>query len=165
MAQINIRPAIPDDAKAIANLWNPMIRDSAVTFTSAQKTTSGLAQQIKDCNQEGRGFFLAEDSQGLMGFCTYFQFRGGPGYARTMEHSIILAERARGQGLGQKLMQTLIGHARNAGVHTLWAGVSGENPSGIAFHKSIGFTQIAVLPQVGRKFDRWMDLVLLQKFL
>ena len=165
MSAITIRSVIPEDAKAIAALWNPMIRDSAVTFTSRQKTISGLAQQIKDCNREGKGFFLAEDIQGVMGFCTYFQFRGGPGYSRTMEHSIILGERARGRGLGRQLMQTLMSHARAAGVHTLWAGVSGENPSGIAFHKSLGFSQVALLPQVGYKFDRWMDLVLLQKFL
>jgi len=165
MSEIAIRLATPDDAKAIAELWNPIIRDSAFTFTSEQKTISGLEQQIQDCNRDDRGFFLAEDSQGIMGFSTYFQFRGGPGYSRTMEHSIILAERARGYGLGRRLMQTLMGHARTAGVHTLWAGVSGENPSGIAFHKSLGFTQVAVLPQVGRKFDRWLDLVLLQKFL
>ena len=165
MSAITIRPVIPADAQAIAELWNPIIRDSAFTFTSAQKTVSGLTQQIMDCNREGRGFFWAEDSLGLIGFCTYFQFRSGPGYARTMEHSIILAERARGHGLGRQLMQILISHASTAGVHTLWAGVSGENPSGIAFHKALGFTQVAILPQVGRKFDRWMDLVLLQKFL
>ena len=100
MSSITIRPVVPDDANAIAELWNPMIRDSAFTFTSAQKTVSGLTQQIKDCNQEGRGFFLAEDSLGLMGFCTYFQFRNGPGYAHTMEHSIILAERVRATVLG-----------------------------------------------------------------
>ena len=58
MSSITIRPVIPDDANAIAELWNPMIRDSAFTFTSAQKTVSGLTQQIKDCNQEGRGFFF-----------------------------------------------------------------------------------------------------------
>ena len=90
MSSITIRPVIPYDANAIAELWNPIIRDSAFTFTSVQKTVSGIMREIKDCNQEGRGYFLAEDSLGLMGFCTHFQFRNGPGYSRTMEHSIIL---------------------------------------------------------------------------
>lgn len=74
MSSITIRPVIPDDANAIAELWNPMIRDSAFTFTSAQKTVSGLTQQIKDCNQEGRGFFWPKTAAGSWGFAPISNF-------------------------------------------------------------------------------------------
>jgi len=60
-------------------------------------------------------------------------------------------------------MDRLCAHAAAAGKHMIYAGVSGENAAGIAFHTAIGFETMAVLPESGRKFDRWIDLVLMQK--
>lgn len=62
-------------------------------------------------------------------------------------------------------MARLEDHARAGGGHTLFAGVSGENAAGIAFHEKVGFRTVAVIPEVGRKFGRWLDLVLMMKFL
>ena len=160
-----LRPAVSDDAAAVAAIWNPVIRDTAATFTTQEKTVEGLAADFATRAAEGKLFLLAEEAGTVLGFATYFQFRNGPGYARTMEHSIILSPAARGRGVGRALMAGLEDHARAAGVHSLWAGVSAENPSGVAFHAAIGFSEIARLPEVGYKFGRWMDLVLMQKIL
>lgn len=62
-------------------------------------------------------------------------------------------------------MARLEAHARAAGAHTLFAGVSGENADGVAFHQALGFRTLATLPQAGRKFGRWLDLILMMKFL
>ncbi len=159
---VNIRPAIPADATAIAGIWNSVIRDTTITFTTTYKTEDGLVQDIK--TREG-AFFVAENEGQLVGFATYFPFRGGIGYARTKEHSIMLDPAARGLGAGRALMRAIEEHARGAGVHSLWAGVSGENPEAVTFHAKLGFTEIATLPEVGFKFDRWIDLVLMQKIL
>ncbi|HEY9022284.1 GNAT family N-acetyltransferase [Seohaeicola sp. SP36] len=160
-----LRPAEARDAPAVAAIWNPVIRETAATFTTLEKTPDGLAADFAVRAAEGKLFLLAEEAGELLGFATYFQFRNGPGYARTMEHSIILAPAARGRGVGRALMAALEDHARAAGVHSLWAGVSAENPAGIAFHRSVGFAEVARLPEVGHKFGRWMDLVLMQKIL
>ena len=160
-----LRAAEARDAPAVAAIWNPVIRDSAATFTTLEKTSAGLAADFAMRAAEGKVFLLAEEAGEVLGFATYFQFRGGPGYARTMEHSVILAPSARGRGVGRALMRALEDHARAGDVHSLWAGVSAENPAGVAFHKAIGFSEIARLPQVGFKFGRWMDLVLMQKIL
>lgn len=157
-----LRPAEPRDAVQIAAIWNDVIDTSAATFTTLHKTPEGL---VADMAARGPAFQVAVDGDRVLGLATYGQFRGGPGYAHTMEHSIQLAPEARGRGVGRALMVALEHVARTEGVHSLWAGVSGENPGGVAFHQALGFSEIARLPEVGFKFGRWMDLILMQKIL
>ena len=155
-----VRPARVEDARAVVALVNPWIRDTAITFTTEEKTEDGVAADI---HLRGHGFQVAEEEGALLGFATYFPFRAGPGYRFTKEHTIVLARDARGRGVGRGLMAALEEAARRDGVHSLFAGVSAENPDGVAFHAAIGFSEIARLPEVGFKFGRWMDLILMQK--
>ena len=155
-----IRPATASDAAAIADIVNPVIDNTAITFTTTRKTPQAVAEDI--ATRDG-AYFVVDLGGQVAGFATYFPFRAGPGYARTKEHTIVLAPAARGQGAGRALIGALCAHARAAGVHSLWAGVSAENPAGVAFHKAVGFEQVAVLPEVGFKFGRWMDLVLMRR--
>jgi L-amino acid N-acyltransferase len=157
-----IRPATCADATAIAAIWNTLIGDSAATFNAIPYTSAQIAQMIADKAAAGHAF-LVDDA--LRGFATYGQFRGGVGYARSMEHTIHLADAARGKGLGRALMTSVEDHARTAGAHAMIAGISGENTAGIAFHAVCGYAHVATIPGVGWKFGRYMDLVLMQKFL
>jgi phosphinothricin acetyltransferase len=156
-----IRPAQAPDAPAIAAIWNRVIRDTTATFTTAEKEPAALARTIA----EGAPFHVAETAGAPLGFVTAGQFRAGPGYARTWEHSVHVAPAGQGRGLGRALMAALEADLAARGVHSLIAGVSGENPGGAAFHAALGYREIARLPQVGWKFGRWHDLVLLQKVL
>lgn len=160
-----IRDATPADAPAIAAIWNPVIRDTAITFNAAEKSDADIAAMIRTRHADGHGFLLAEEGGQILGFATYAQFRGGVGYARTMEHTILLGPTAQGRGLGRALMTALENHARAGGAMSLFAGVSAENPAGRAFHAALGFAEVAILQRVGFKFGRTMDLVLMQKFL
>ncbi|MEZ5714436.1 MAG: N-acetyltransferase family protein [Paracoccaceae bacterium] len=157
-----IRPARGSDAAAIAAIWNPIIEGTTVTFTTQTKTEPGLQALIAE---RAPAFLVAEEAGKLLGFATYGAFRAGPGYAQAREHTILLGPAARGRGLGRALMAALEQVARAEGVHVLVGGVSGENEAGIAFHRALGFSDTARLAQVGRKFDRWLDLVLMQKIL
>ena len=159
-----IRPARSDDAQALADLWNPWIRNTAVTFNSIEKTAADITAMMAARAAGGHGFFVAAD-QSLLGFASYTQFRGGIGYAHAMEHTVMLAPEARGRGIGRALMSRVEAHARAAGAHVMIAGVSGENAEGRAFHLALGYREIATLCEVGYKFGRWMDIVLMQKFL
>lgn len=155
-----LRQACAADAEPLVGIMNEVIDHTTITFTTERKTVDGVRTDIMS---RGPAFQVVEIQGVAAGYASYAPFRSGPGYARTMEHSIALAANARGSGVGRALMHALESEARKAGVHALWAGVSGENPAGRSFHAALGFVEIATLPEVGFKFDRWIDLVLMQK--
>ena len=157
-----IRPATQADAAALAQFWNPWMRDPASTFSSTEQSAADIARMIAARHAAGHAFLVTTD---LTGFATYAQFRGGNGYATCMEHSIILSPDARGKGHGRALMQALESHAGQNGAHQMIAGISAENPDGLRFHAALNYREIARIPEAGFKFNRFIDLVLMQKFL
>lgn len=160
-----IRDATVADSPAVAALWCHFNRDTLVTFNCADKSAAEVATLIRDRQAAGHGFLLAESEGAFAGFATYAQFRGGVGYARTMEHTILLDEAARGRGLGRALLVATEDHARAAGAHSILAGVSSGNPGGRSFHTRMGYAEVATLREVGFKWGRCLDLHLMQKFL
>ncbi|WP_415921100.1 GNAT family N-acetyltransferase [Tateyamaria sp. SN6-1] len=145
------------DTDWIAGLWNGIIADTLVTFTTHPKSAEDVATMI-----ETRPVFVLPDQAG---FATYSPFRPGPGYAATVEHSVYLAPGAQGQGAGSTLLHHLMEHARRDGHHVMIAAISGANPGAVRFHARLGFVETARMPQVGRKAGQWLDLILMQKML
>lgn len=152
-----IRVARQDDAEWIAKLWNTIITDTLFTFTTVPKSPPEISEII-----ETRRVLVLSDRAG---FATYGPFRGGPGYAATVEHTIILAPIARGAGQGKTLLTALCDRAAADGHHVTVAGISSANPGAVTFHARIGFVEVGRLPEVGRKNGTWLDLILMQKFL
>ena len=161
---MDIRAADESDSKSIAGIWNLVIRASVFTFNSAEKSEDEIRRMISEKRVVGHPMLVADNGD-VTGFATYGQFRQGVGYLRTMEHTIHLLPGERGKGNGRALMQRLESIAQREGIHSMIAGISGENRGAVAFHAALGYTEIARLPQVGGKFGRWFDLVLMQKFL
>ena len=160
-----IRPTLPQDLDPIRAFWNPMIRDTLVTFSSEEKSPQAMQDWFAARERAGHGTFTALIDGTPAGFASYAQFRGGNGYARSMEHTIILAPAAQGRGLGRALMAAIEDHARARGHHAMIGGVSGGNPAGRDFHLALGYLHCATVPQVGWKFGQFWDLWLLQKIL
>ncbi len=157
---MTIRAAIPNDAAMIADIWNGIIHDPVITFTTKEKTPESILQLLKV-----QPVLVADIGNQVSGFATYGAFRTGPGYRHSGEVTIHLTPNARGRGVGRKLMQTLLDMARKDGIHVMVAGVSAENHAAICFHQALGFAEVARMPEVGRKAGRWLDLILLQKLL
>lgn len=156
-----VRDAGAADAGQVAGIWNHYIEGTAVTFNAAIKSVDEVAAEIA----ARPAFVVAAEDGEILGFATYGQFRGGVGYRYSVENTVLLAPGRSGQGLGRALIEGLCTRARAQGHHSMIAGVSGENPAGVAFHARCGFVTVATIPEVGYKFGRWMDLVLMQRML
>ena len=148
------------DLGEVADIWNPVIRDTAVTFTTEQKTEAGLAVWLEE---DGPRLVAAEGPGAVLGFVAAGPFRPGPGYAFTWEHSVHVAASARGRGIGRALMDALVAELRARRAHGLIGAVSGDNPRAIAFHTRLGFVEVARVPEAGFTFGRWLDLVLMHR--
>jgi phosphinothricin acetyltransferase len=136
-----------------------MVADPYITFTTHVPTEMEVAADIIHTDP----YLVAEEGSRVLGYAYYRQFRGGPGYVHTMEHSVHLAPGATGQGIGRALMAALEACAVAGGVHVLVAAIGAGNEGSIRFHSGLGFVETGRMPEVGRKGGRWHDLVLMQK--
>ena len=98
----------------------------------------------------------------MLGYASFGDFRPFSGYRLTVEHSVHLAAEARGRGVGRVLMQALIEAAREAGKHVMVGAIGASNAASIALHEKLGFTHVGMMPEVGVRQGRWLDLVLMQ---
>lgn len=155
-----IRTATPDDLPAICAMFNAVIATTTASFATAPVNLAN--RQAWMAARVGAGFpvLVAVDAGMVLGFGSYGAFRNGAGYDATVEHSVHVAVDARGQGVGRALLAALIGHARTAGRHVMVGAVDAENVASLALHDRAGFRRVGYLPQVGAKFGRWLDLVL-----
>ncbi|MGR3490745.1 MAG: GNAT family N-acetyltransferase [Shimia sp.] len=157
---MRVAPAQDSDLPGVLEIWNAAIRGTAQTFTTKEKTLDGLRALLHPPH-----VLLVARAEGVLGFGTLGPFRGGPGYRHSVEHTLYVAQTARGRGIGVALLRGLEDAARAQAAHVMVGAISGENPRSVAFHLREGFTEVGRMLQVGRKFDRWMDLVLVQKVL
>lgn len=160
---IGLRDAVPDDVPAIAAIWNPIVRDTAITFWPTERSDAEIATLIRDRQAMGHPFLAAHEAGRILGFATYSQFRTGGGYARSMEHTIYLAPDARGSGTGRLLLAGLEDRARAAGHRLLIGGITASNEGSLRFHVRAGFAEWGRIPCAGWKFGRFHDLVLMGK--
>ena len=163
-----IRDAKTPDIPAITGLYNALIPTTTVAWTEEIQTVDQRRVWFEKQVSEGFPVVVAEVNGVVIGFCAYGHFRGAgmwPGYSTTAEHTIHVSEAYWGTGVGRALLDELINRARSAGIHVLVGAIDGANTASIEFHARVGFVEVARMPQVGHKFGRWLDLVLMQRVL
>ena len=164
LVQPSIRHAQASDLQAVVDIYNHSVTTSVATFDLSPVSVDERREWFAAFDTE-RPLFVATLGEHVVGFAYYAKFREKPAYARTMEMSVYVDVDARGKGIGRLLLDTLIAHAKTQGVHVLMAVLGGDNPASLALHERAGFTPAGTWREVGRKFDTWVDVTVLQKIL
>jgi L-amino acid N-acyltransferase len=163
---LTVRNANLADVPAILEIYNDVIATSTAVYTSEPRSLEDRLDWFKDRVAKGFPVLAAYHGDTLVGFATYGEWRGSwAGYFYTVEHSIHIAAGFRGQGIGNSLMRALIERAKAQGKHVMLGGVDASNEQSLKFHRGLGFEPVSHFKEVGRKFDRWLDLVFVQKLL
>lgn len=159
---VQLRPVRDADLDAILAIHNDVILTSPAIWYDEPVERSDRETWLAEHRAAGHPVIVAEVDGTVAGYASYAQWRARPGYRYTVENSVYLGADYRGQGLGRALLVALIAHARDAGLHMMVANIESSNVASIRLHESLGFQRSGVVREVGRKFDRWLDLVILQ---
>ena len=161
-----IRDAQTRDLPQILAIYNDVIATSTAVYATEPTSLAERGDWFEQ--RRGRGFpvLVAVEGEAVVGFSSFGEFRGAfNGYRHSVEHSVHVRADVRGQGLGGRLVESLFPYAEARKAHVMIGAVDAANAGSIRFHEKLGFFQAGTLREVGRKFDRWLDLVFLQRFM
>lgn len=156
-----VRQASSADGVAIASLLNALLATTSIEWTDRPRTEREIAEWL----DEHETVLVAQEADEIVGVAAFGWFRDvvkWPGYRFTVENTIHVREDRWGSGVGRELMRALIDEAQTSGKHTMVAAVDGANEGSIRFHQRLGFVEVARMSEIGAKFGRWRDLVILQ---
>ena len=161
-----IRDALETDLPALRDIFNDAVlnttaiwMDNVVDLANRQAWFAARAQQ-------GYPILVAENADGeVVGYASFGDWRPFDGFCHTVEHSVYIRADQRGKGLGPQLLTALIERAKACDKHVMVAAIESGNAASIGLHQRLGFAITGQMPQVGRKFGRWLDLTLMQRIL
>ncbi|MDO9556116.1 MAG: N-acetyltransferase family protein [Coriobacteriia bacterium] len=156
-----IRPAKPEDADAIARIYNQAVLHSTATFDQEPKSAEDRRKWLTSHGPRHPVLVLVEDGA-VVGWGSLTQYSDRRAYDGTVEISTYIDEGFLGRRLGTALAQALIELAPSLGIHVILSRICTENTASLAMAARLGFTQVGVMHEVGRKFDRQLDVALLE---
>jgi len=159
-----LRDADESDLPAITSLYGREVEGGTATFETSPPTLEEMSRRFAAVRRHGLPWLVAEIDGRFAGYAYASPFRPRPAYRYGVEGSIYVEEAARGRGVGRALLVALIERARATGLRHVIGAISDSDTSAasIALHGSLGFRQVGVYRQVGWKFERWLDVTLMQ---
>ena len=159
-----IRPSTDTDIPAITAIYAHHVLHGTGTFETDPPSEQDMVARRSDVLSKNLPYLVVEDETGVLGFAYCNWFKPRPAYRYSAEDSIYLAPSARGKGLGKLLLTELMAQAERHGVRKLIAVIGDSaNQGSVGLHKACGFNHVGLLANCGWKFDRWLDVVLMDK--
>ncbi|MBV8214251.1 MAG: N-acetyltransferase [Verrucomicrobia bacterium] len=163
--KIEIRLAESDDLDAILAIYNDAIVNTTAVYDYEPRTTDAQRKWFETKQAQHLPVFVAHDDATIIGFGSFGPFRPWPAYQYTVENSLYVDSAHRRKGAGRALLDTLLLAAQTAGYHAMVAGIDATNEASLSLHRNAGFQPVAHFREVGWKFERWLDLVFMQRML
>lgn len=161
---IEICPAQPSDMPAILDIYNDAVLNTTASWDYEPATLEQRTHWYEQHQLQGFPVLVAlDETKRVVGWGSLSKFREKIGYQYSVEHSVYVVGDRRGQGIGRIIVQALIEEARRLGKHVIIGGVELSNEASLKLHRALGFEEVAHFKQVGYKFDRWLDIIFLQK--
>ena len=160
------RLAEPRDAEATRAIYNLEVLETTVTFDLVPRTLADQQQWIEEHSGGHPAIVAVDDDDTVLGFASLSPFKPRAAYAPTVEDSVYVHRDGRGRGHRRAAApRHRLARARDHGFHSVIARIVGGHDASIALHRKCGFEQIGCEREVGRKFGRWLDVVLMQRML
>jgi L-amino acid N-acyltransferase YncA len=164
--KILAEPAADADLPDIAAIYAHHVLAGTGTFEAVPPSIEEMAARRAAGLAAGYAWLVARDATGVLGFGYYGPFRPRSAYRWTVEDSVYVRDDARGQGIGHALLAALVAGAEAAGFRQMFALIGdSENAGSIGVHASLGFARTGIMRAAGRKFGRWLDVVIMQRSL
>jgi phosphinothricin acetyltransferase len=157
-----IRLAEAADLAAIADIYSDAVLNSTATFDVEPWTEDEQAGWLRE-HGHPYAVLVADRDREVVGWASLGRYRSKPAYRFTAEDSVYVRPDMHGEGIGALLLARLLEVAAENGFHAVIARIAGENPTSERLHRRFGFRRVGVEREVGRKFERWLDVVVMQK--
>jgi L-amino acid N-acyltransferase YncA len=158
---MRIRPAEPHDVDDLLDIRNDAILHSTALWTDEPVDRAEREAWYAETTAAGDPILIADVDGRVAGYGTYGPWRRMSGYRYSVEDSVYVREGFQGRGIGRALVEELIAHARAAGKRAMFADIEAGNAGSIRLHERLGFRRVGLLPGIGTKFGRSLDLAIL----
>jgi phosphinothricin acetyltransferase len=163
MPPTRIRLAIEDDLPAINDIYNHYVTHSTCTYQTELETIEARREWFAAHGPSHPITVASDDADIIVGWGSLSRFHRRAAYGRTVENSVYVHHVHHRRGIGRIILNDLLERAAPAGHHTIMALISADQAPSVALHAQAGFVKVGLLKEVGFKFDRWLDVIYMQK--
>jgi phosphinothricin acetyltransferase len=158
---LNVRPATEKDQQAILDIYNEAVENTTATFDTVKRSIEKQFEWFRN-HKENHPVIVAEEDGEIKGWASLSPWSDRKAYSKTVEVSVYVHHKYRGQGIGKKLLEVITLEGKKVNNHTILARIAGGNEISVHIHEQLGYTHIGTMREVGEKFGKLIDVSIMQ---